>query len=168
MARINILWWQMRRCNKLIPFVKSHEFNYSKLLPAAVRGFSLILHICRSWSLLSQQYLTEPILLMVWMDGKQESVRLLGFCSAFLLHASGNLRFAEYLNNIMYIPNLGELSIFIEPRIGACRISVVQCFPAQVFMGDTGSLTLGGIIASLAIIVRKELLIPIFCGVCFW
>jgi phospho-N-acetylmuramoyl-pentapeptide-transferase len=66
----------------------------------------------------------------------------------------------------MYIPNLGELSIFIGAFIGACvGFLWYNAFPAQVFMGDTGSLALGGIIASLAIIVRKELLIPIFCGV---
>jgi phospho-N-acetylmuramoyl-pentapeptide-transferase len=66
----------------------------------------------------------------------------------------------------MYIPNLGELSIFIAALVGACvGFLWYNAFPAQVFMGDTGSLALGGIIASLAIIVRKELLIPIFCGV---
>ena len=66
----------------------------------------------------------------------------------------------------MYIPNLGELSIFIGAMIGACiGFLWYNSYPAQVFMGDTGSLTLGGIIAALAIIVQKELLIPIFCGV---
>ena len=80
-------------------------------------------------------------------------------------YVSGNIRFAEYLN-IMYIPNLGELSIFIGAFIGACvGFLWYNAFPAQVFMGDTGSLALGGIIASLAIIIRKELLIPIICGV---
>ncbi len=73
--------------------------------------------------------------------------------------------FADYLN-IMYIPNLGELSIFIAAMVGACiGFLWYNSYPAQVFMGDTGSLTLGGIIAALAIIVHKELLIPIFCGV---
>ena len=66
----------------------------------------------------------------------------------------------------MYIPNLGELSIFIAAFVGACiGFLWYNSYPAQVFMGDTGSLALGGIIAALAIIVRKELLIPIFCGV---
>jgi phospho-N-acetylmuramoyl-pentapeptide-transferase len=66
----------------------------------------------------------------------------------------------------MYIPNLGELSIFIGAFIGACiGFLWYNAFPAQVFMGDTGSLALGGIIASLAIIIRKELMIPIICGV---
>ena len=80
-------------------------------------------------------------------------------------YASGNLRFADYLN-IMYIPNLGELTIFIAAMIGACiGFLWYNTYPAQVFMGDTGSLALGGIIASLAVMVRKEWLIPIFCGV---
>jgi phospho-N-acetylmuramoyl-pentapeptide-transferase len=90
---------------------------------------------------------------------------LIGACLGVFAYASGNLRFAEYLN-IMYIPNLGELSVFIGAMIGACTGFLwYNSYPAQVFMGDTGSLTLGGIIAALAIIVRKELLIPIFCGV---
>jgi phospho-N-acetylmuramoyl-pentapeptide-transferase len=90
---------------------------------------------------------------------------IIGVCLAVFAYASGNLRLADYLN-IMYIPNLGELSVFIGAMVGACiGFLWYNSFPAQVFMGDTGSLSLGGIIAALAIIVRKELLIPIFCGV---
>ena len=90
---------------------------------------------------------------------------LIGICLAIFAYASGNLFFADYLN-IMYIPDLGELTIFIASMIGACiGFLWYNSFPAQVFMGDTGSLTLGGIIAAIAIIVHKELLIPIFCGV---
>ena len=100
------------------------------------------------------------------LDGLATGVSaIIGVCLGIFAYASGNLRFAEYLN-IMYIPNLGELSIFIGAMIGACvGFLWYNAYPAQVFMGDTGSLTLGGIIAALAIIVRKELLIPIFCGV---
>ena len=100
------------------------------------------------------------------IDGLATGVSaVIGTCLGIFAYASGNLRFAEYLN-IMYIPNLGELSIFIGAMIGACLGFLwYNSYPAQVFMGDTGSLTLGGIIAALAIIVRKELLIPIFCGV---
>ncbi|HQW47250.1 MAG TPA: phospho-N-acetylmuramoyl-pentapeptide-transferase, partial [Chitinophagaceae bacterium] len=79
----------------------------------------------------------------------------------------GNFNFAKYLN-IMQIPNIDELSIFIGAFVGACiGFLWYNSYPAQVFMGDTGSLALGGIIASLAIIIRKELLIPIICGVFF-
>ena len=75
------------------------------------------------------------------------------------------LNFADYLN-IMYIPNISEIVIFTAALVGACiGFYWFNCYPAQVFMGDTGSLALGGIIAVLCIIIRKELLIPILCGV---
>jgi phospho-N-acetylmuramoyl-pentapeptide-transferase len=90
---------------------------------------------------------------------------LIGVCLGIFAYASGSFLMADYLN-IMYIPNLGELSIFIGAMIGACiGFLWYNSYPAQVFMGDTGSLMLGGVIAALAIIVHKELLIPIFCGV---
>jgi phospho-N-acetylmuramoyl-pentapeptide-transferase len=80
-------------------------------------------------------------------------------------YVSGNIIFADYLD-IMYIPNVGELVIFIAAFVGACiGFLWYNAYPAQVFMGDTGSLALGGIIATLAIIVRKELLIPVMCGI---
>lgn len=92
---------------------------------------------------------------------------LIGVALGIFAYASGNFVFADYLN-IMYIPNLGELSIFLAAMIGACvGFLWYNTYPAQVFMGDTGSLTLGGLIAAIAIIVHKELLIPIFCGVYF-
>ena len=82
-----------------------------------------------------------------------------------LAWVSGNIVFADYLN-IMYIPNTGELAVFISALVGACvGFLWYNSFPAQVFMGDTGSLALGGIIAALAIMIRKELLIPVLCGI---
>ena len=90
---------------------------------------------------------------------------IIGVVLGLLAYVSGNMIFADYLN-IMYLPNAGELVVFISAFVGACiGFLWYNAYPAQVFMGDTGSLALGGIIASLAIIVRKELLIPIFCGV---
>ena len=84
---------------------------------------------------------------------------------ALLAYVSGNAIFADYLN-IIYIPNISEVVIFTAALVGACiGFYWYNCFPAQIFMGDTGSLTLGGIIAVLCIIIRKELLIPILCGV---
>jgi phospho-N-acetylmuramoyl-pentapeptide-transferase len=147
-----------------IPFVKSHEFNYSKLLPAGMRAVTWILYsiivILIVTAVSNGANITDGI------DGLATGTSaIIGACLGIFAYASGNLRFAEYLN-IMYIPNLGELSIFIGALIGACvGFLWYNAYPAQVFMGDTGSLTLGGIIAALAIIVRKELLIPIFCGV---
>jgi phospho-N-acetylmuramoyl-pentapeptide-transferase len=90
---------------------------------------------------------------------------IIGVILAVLAFLSGNYIFADYLN-IMYIPESGELTIFIAGFVGACiGFLWYNAYPAQVFMGDTGSLALGGIIAVFAIAIRKELLIPIFCGV---
>jgi phospho-N-acetylmuramoyl-pentapeptide-transferase len=147
-----------------IPFVKNHEFNYSKLLPPALRGFTWILYILIVIFIVTA--VSNGANITDGLDGLATGTSMLiGTCLGVFAYASGNIRFAEYLN-IMYIPNLGELSIFIGAMIGACAGFLwYNAYPAQVFMGDTGSLTLGGIIAALAIIVRKELLIPIFCAV---
>lgn len=147
-----------------IPFVKNHEFNYSKLLPTALRGATWILYIIIVIFIVTA--VSNGANITDGLDGLATGVSaIIGTCLGVFAYASGNLRFAEYLN-IMYIPNLGELSIFIGALIGACvGFLWYNAYPAQVFMGDTGSLMLGGVIAALAIIVRKELLIPIFCGV---
>jgi phospho-N-acetylmuramoyl-pentapeptide-transferase len=147
-----------------IPFVKNHEFNYSKLLPAALRGLTWVLYIVIVIFIITA--VSNGANLTDGLDGLATGASaIMGACLGIFAYASGNIRFAEYLN-IMYIPNLGELSIFIGALIGACGGFLwYNAYPAQVFMGDTGSLTLGGIIAALAIIVRKEWLIPIFCGV---
>lgn len=147
-----------------IPFVRTHEFNYSKLLPEAMRGLTWVLYslivIFIIIAVSNGANITDGL------DGLATGTSaIIGVCLGVFAYASGNLRFADYLN-IMYIPNLGELSVFIGAMIGACiGFLWYNSYPAQVFMGDTGSLALGGIIAALAIIVRKELLIPIFCGV---
>ncbi|HXO73773.1 MAG TPA: phospho-N-acetylmuramoyl-pentapeptide-transferase [Puia sp.] len=147
-----------------IPFVKNHEFNYSKLLPPAMRGFTWILYIVIVIFIITA--VSNGANLTDGLDGLATGTSaVIGACLGIFAYASGNIRFAEYLN-VMYIPNLGELSIFIGALVGACvGFLWYNAYPAQVFMGDTGSLTLGGIIAALAIIVRKEWLIPIFCGV---
>ena len=90
---------------------------------------------------------------------------IIGITLAIFAYLSGNLVFSDYLN-IIYIPNSSELVIFISSFVGACiGFLWYNSYPAKVFMGDTGSLALGGIIAVFAIAIRKELLIPIFCGV---
>jgi phospho-N-acetylmuramoyl-pentapeptide-transferase len=147
-----------------IPFVKDHEFNYSKLLPELLRDYTWLLYILVVVFIVTA--VSNGANITDGLDGLATGTSaIIGTCLGIFAYASGNLRFAEYLN-IMYIPNLGELSIFIGAFIGATvGFLWYNAYPAQVFMGDTGSLALGGIIASLAIIVRKELLIPIFCGV---
>jgi len=90
---------------------------------------------------------------------------IIGITLAILAYVSGNVIFAEYLN-IVYIPNSGELVVFAGAFVGACvGFLWYNSYPAQVFMGDTGSLAIGGIIAAFAIMIRKELLIPVLCGV---
>ena len=100
------------------------------------------------------------------MDGLAVGVSaIIGAALAILAYVSGNTIFAEYLG-ILYLPHTGELAVFIGCFLGACLGFLwYNTYPAQVFMGDTGSLAIGGIIASLAILIRKELLLPILCGV---
>lgn len=147
-----------------IPFVKNHEFNYTKLLPLAIRDYSWLLYILIVIFIITA--VSNGSNITDGLDGLATGTSaLIGVLLGIFAYASGNFFFADYLN-IMYIPGLGELSIFIAAMIGACvGFLWYNSYPAQVFMGDTGSLTLGGIIAALAIIVHKELLIPIFCGV---
>ena len=149
-----------------IPFVKNHEFNYSKLLPASWRDYTWILYIVIVIFIITA--VSNGANLTDGLDGLATGTSaIIGSLLGILAYASGNLVFADYLN-IMYIPGLEELSIFIAALIGACiGFLWYNSYPAQIFMGDTGSLMLGGVIASLAIIVHKELLVPIFCGVFF-
>lgn len=149
-----------------IPFVKNHEFNYEKLLPQGWRKYTWVLYILIVIFIITA--VSNGANLTDGLDGLATGTSaIIGSLLGILAYASGNMVFADYLN-IMYIPNLGELSIFIAALIGACiGFLWYNSYPAQIFMGDTGSLMLGGVIASLAIIVHKELLLPIFCGVFF-
>lgn len=150
-----------------IPFVKSHEFNYSKLIswisPNAEK-FTWIPYIIIVTFIVTA--VSNGANITDGLDGLAGGVSaIIGAGLGIFVFVSGNYVLADYLN-IMYIPNLSELMIFVGALVGACiGFLWYNAYPAQVFMGDTGSLALGGIIASLAIIVRKELLIPIFCGI---
>jgi phospho-N-acetylmuramoyl-pentapeptide-transferase len=147
-----------------IPFVKTHEFNYAKLLPEGLENYTYLLYILIVIFIVTA--VSNGANITDGLDGLATGVSaIIGLCLGVFVFVSGDVRIAEYLN-IMYIPNLSELAIFIAAFVGACvGFLWYNAYPAQVFMGDTGSLALGGIIASLAIIVRKELLIPIFCFV---
>lgn len=164
---VNKKFVQVKTPITTIPFVKNHEFNYSKLISwvgAGAEKYTWIVYILLVTFIIiavsNGSNLTDGI------DGLAAGVSaIIGGGLGIFIYVSGNYKFAEYLN-IMYIPNLGELSIFVGAFVGGCiGFLWYNTYPAQIFMGDTGSLALGGIIASLAIIVRKELLIPIFCGV---
>jgi phospho-N-acetylmuramoyl-pentapeptide-transferase len=147
-----------------IPFVKNQELNYASLLPESWQNFTYLLYILVVIIIVTA--VSNGANITDGLDGLATGVSaIIGIGLGIFAYVSGNIKFAEYLN-IMYIPNLGELSIFIAAFVGACiGFLWYNAYPAQVFMGDTGSLALGGIIAALAIIVRKELLIPIFCFV---
>ena len=158
---------QHKSTETTIPFLKNNELDYADLLAFLGEGYE-------SWSWLIYIPLMIFIVTAVsnganltdGLDGLAAgtSAIILLTLAAFA-YVSGNTIFAEYLN-IMYIPNLGEVVIFTSAMVGACiGFLWYNAYPAQVFMGDTGSLTLGGLIAILAIIVRKELLIPLFCGI---
>jgi phospho-N-acetylmuramoyl-pentapeptide-transferase len=150
-----------------IPFVKNHEFNYSKLIVWLGDGYEkytwiiyILLVIFIITAVSNGANMTDGI------DGLATGTSaIIGATLGVFAYVSGNILTADYLN-IMYIPNSGELLVYCAALIGACvGFLWYNAYPAQVFMGDTGSLALGGIIATLAIIVRKELLIPILCGI---
>ncbi|MBV9960678.1 MAG: phospho-N-acetylmuramoyl-pentapeptide-transferase [Parafilimonas sp.] len=150
-----------------IPFVKTHEFNYSRIIswigPGADKYTWIVYVIIVTFIITA---VSNGANITDGLDGLATGVSaIIGAGLGIFIFVSGNYVLADYLN-IMYIPNLSELLIFVGALVGACvGFLWYNTYPAQVFMGDTGSLALGGIIASLAIIVRKELLIPIFCGV---
>ncbi len=152
-----------------IPFVKNHEFDYAVLLAFLGKDYE-------KWAYL----IFIPVVILIitavsngvnltdGMDGLATGTSAIaGTTLGILAYVSGNIFFANYLN-IMYIPNTGELAIYISAFVGACvGFLWYNTYPAQVFMGDTGSLSIGGVIAVFAIMIRKELLIPILCGIFF-
>jgi phospho-N-acetylmuramoyl-pentapeptide-transferase len=150
-----------------IPFVKNNEFDYSSLVSWMGDG-------AKKWTWLVFIPIVIFIIISVsnganltdGLDGLATGTSaIIGLTLGVLAYVSGNIVFANYLN-IMYIPNTGELTIYISAFVGACiGFLWYNSYPAQVFMGDTGSLALGGIIAVFAIMIRKEIMIPIFCGV---
>jgi phospho-N-acetylmuramoyl-pentapeptide-transferase len=158
----------VRTATTTLPFIKNHEFKYYKI--ASVFGEKYVGITTPILYILSVIFIIVAVSnganITDGVDGLATGVSaIIGVCLGVFAYVSGNYIFAGYLN-IMDIPNLGELSIFIGAFVGACvGFLWYNAYPAQVFMGDTGSLALGGIIASLAIIIRKELLIPIICGI---
>ncbi len=150
-----------------VPFYKDNEFDYAKVLTVFGDGYEkyslvvfLLFVIVIVTAVSNGANLTDGI------DGLATGTSaIIGITLAILAYVSGNTIFADYLN-IMYIPNSGELVIFAGAFVGACvGFLWYNSYPAQVFMGDTGSLAIGGIIAAFAIMIRKELLIPALCGV---
>jgi phospho-N-acetylmuramoyl-pentapeptide-transferase len=150
-----------------VPFYKNHEFDYSKVLKFLGTGYeryTLLVFMCFMIFIITA--VSNGANLTDGIDGLATGTSaIIGFTLAILAYVSGNVIISDYLN-IMYIPNSGELVIFAGAFVGACvGFLWYNAYPAQVFMGDTGSLTIGGIIAVFAIIIRKELLLPVLCGI---
>ena len=157
-------WVKTDDMTTTIPFIKGNEFNYNWLIGDWHKSYGWLLFI--------------PIVIFIviavsnganmtdGLDGLATGTSaIIGIALAVLAYVSSHAKFADYLN-VMYIPMAEELVIFIAAFVGACvGFLWYNSFPAQVFMGDTGSLALGGIIAVFAISIRKELLIPVLCGV---
>lgn len=160
----NYKWIRTDDMTTTIPFFKGNEFNYNWLIGDTNKSYGWLIFI--------------PIVIFIviavsnganmtdGLDGLATGTSaIVGLALAVLAYVSSHAKFADYLN-VMYIPEAEELVIFIAAFVGACvGFLWYNAFPAQVFMGDTGSLALGGIIAVFAIAIRKELLIPVLCGI---
>jgi phospho-N-acetylmuramoyl-pentapeptide-transferase len=147
-----------------VPFLKNNELDYGKILPFVPEKYTWIIYVLVVIIIITA--VSNGANITDGIDGLAAGTSgIIGLTLAILAYLSGRIDFSSYLN-IMYIPNLAELVIFCTAFVGACLGFLwYNAYPAQVFMGDTGSLTLGGVIAVLALAVRKELLIPILCGI---
>ncbi len=147
-----------------IPFLKNNEFNYEEVLGFMGDSMVPVLYILVAIFIITA--VSNGANITDGIDGLAAGTSaIIGLTIAIFAYLSGNAIFSQYLN-IMYIPNSGELVIFTAAFIGACvGFLWYNSYPAQVFMGDTGSLMLGGVIAVLALTLRKEWLIPVMCGV---
>ena len=149
-----------------IPFFKNNEFQYEWLLPNFLSEYVWVIYLLMVTFIVTA--VSNGVNITDGIDGLAAgTIAIIALTLAILAYLSGNVIFSNYLN-IMYIPNSGELVIFCAALVGACiGFLWYNAFPAQVFMGDTGSLALGGIVAVLALAIRKELLIPLLCGIFF-
>ena len=147
-----------------IPFLKNNEFDYNSILGFVSEGVTWIVYVI--FVIIIVTAVSNGANITDGIDGLAAGVSaIIGIVLAVLAYVSGNTIFADYLN-IMYLPNTGEIVIFASAFVGACiGFLWFNSFPAKIFMGDTGSLAIGGIIAVIALSIRKELLIPILCGI---
>lgn len=158
---------EIKSTKTTIPFVKNNEFDYELTLSwlgENAAHFSWLVFILMVIVVVTA--VSNGANMTDGLDGLATGTSaIIGTTLGILAYVSGNVFFADYLN-IMYIPNSGELVIYMAAFVGACvGFLWYNSYPAQVFMGDTGSLALGGIIAVFAIAIRKELLIPVLCGI---
>ena len=147
-----------------IPFIKDNEFRYDWLLPNSLQDFTWLIYSLIIIFIITA--VSNGANITDGLDGLAAGTSaIIGITLSIFIYLSGNSIFSDYLN-IIYIPKIGELVIFSFSFVGACIGFIwYNSYPAQVFMGDTGSLSIGAIIAVLAILVKKELLIPVLCGI---
>lgn len=147
-----------------IPFLKNNELDYTKLVPWLDTKYAWIIYVLFITFIIAA--ISNGANLTDGLDGLAAGTSaIIGTTLAALAYISGNVIFSRYLN-IMYIPDLAELTIFSTAFVAACvGFLWYNTYPAQIFMGDTGSLAIGSIIAVLAIVTRKELLLPLLCGI---
>jgi phospho-N-acetylmuramoyl-pentapeptide-transferase len=163
-ANVQVAYKDVKSMKTTVPFFKNNELDYNNIFPFIPDSYTWVVYtlvvILIITAVSNGANITDGI------DGLAAGVSgIIGITIAILAYLSGRIDFSNYLN-IMYIPNLSELVIFCTAFVGACLGFLwYNAYPAQVFMGDTGSLTLGGVIAVLALAVRKELLIPVLCGI---
>lgn len=155
---------EIKSTSTTVPFFKNNEFNYNDLVPFLPDEYTWVVYVLVVIFIITA--VSNGANITDGIDGLAAGTSaIIGFTLGLFAYLSGNAIFSDYLN-IMYIPESGELMIFCAAFVGACiGFLWYNSFPAQVFMGDTGSLTLGGVIAVLALSVRKELMIPILCGI---
>ncbi len=160
------IWQEEKSLKTTIPFIKDNEFNYAWLIPDSWETKTGLFILFCVVVVIIVTAVSNGANITDGIDGLAAGTSaIIGVTLALLAYLSGNYIFADYLN-IMYIPRAGELVIFISAFVGGCiGFLWYNTYPAQVFMGDTGSLALGGIIATFAIAIRKELLIPVLCGI---
>lgn len=148
-----------------VPFMKDNQFDYNMLLPSFIPDeYVWIVYVLVVIFIITA--VSNGANITDGIDGLAAGTSvIIGIALAILAYVSGNKVISQYLN-VMFIPNSGELAVFCAAFVGACiGFLWYNAYPAQVFMGDTGSLMLGGVIATLAIAIRKEMLIPVLCGI---
>ena len=162
--QINLSYREVKSTKTTVPFLKNNEFDYSSLIPFLPADYTWIVYV--GVVILIITAVSNGANITDGIDGLAAGTSaIIGLTIAILAYVSGRIDFSSYLN-IMYIPNLGEVVVFCTAFVGACLGFLwYNAYPAQVFMGDTGSLTLGGVITVLALAVRKELMIPVLCGI---
>src|SRR6201992_1028775 len=157
----------IRSTKTTMPFYKNNEFDYGKVLKfigATTDHYSLLVFMVFVIFIIT--FISNGANITDGIDGLATGTSaIIGITLAILAFVSGNIVIAEYLN-VMYIPNSGELLVFAGAFVGAWGGFLwYNSYPAQIFMGDTGSLAIGGIIAVFAIMIRKELILPLLCGI---